>query len=102
MSAGASAFVADVDGLLRVVTQLSRCSGDLRDLLGELDRSVDFLHETWSGESAEAHRAAHHAWASGFRDMEKALAVMRAVADVARDNYATAADANTRMWSEVR
>ena len=102
MSAAASAFVADVDGLLRVVDHLTRCGDQLCELLDELDRSVNALHHTWSGEAADAHRRAHQTWAAGFREMQEALGVMRVVADVARDNYATAADTNVRMWSEVR
>ena len=102
MSAGVSAFVADVDGLLRVVEDLTRRGDDLRDLLDEIDRSVGALHGTWSGESAEAHRVAHRTWAAGFREMQEALGLMRVAADVARDNYATAAEANSRMWSQVR
>jgi len=102
MSVGVSAFVADVDGLLRVVGRLARCGDELGDLLDELDRSVGALHDTWSGEAAEAHRVAHRTWTAGFREMQEALGLMRVAADVARDNYATAAEANSRMWSQVR
>ena len=96
-----SRFVADLDELRRVVQQLTRGDGDLRELVGDLDRSVDALHLTWSGAAAEAHRSAHRAWADGFREMRAGLEVMRRAADTARDNYETAATTNARMWGHL-
>lgn len=99
---GGSGFVADVDGLLRTVQQMTRCAGELRDLLDEVDRSVGDLHVTWSGEAAGAHHEAHRVWAAGFREMQDGLDTMRRIADAARDNYESAATTNARMWEQVR
>ncbi|MFC4782856.1 WXG100 family type VII secretion target [Nocardioides sp. MAHUQ-72] len=99
---GLAPFVADVDGLLEAVEDMGRCGEELRALVDDLARSVGRLHLSWAGEAASAHRVAHDRWTGGFREMQEALAVLRAVADVARGNYDAAARANTHLWKQVR
>jgi WXG100 family type VII secretion target len=95
-------FSVEVDELLAVVGELARCGEALDRLLDDVAGRVTRLHLTWAGEAADAQVAAQSAWEGGFRDMRGALAAMRQAAEVAHDNYTSAAAANLRMWERVR
>ena len=95
-------FTVNVDELFRVTGEMAACEDSLRDLADQVSRRVEALHETWDGRAALAHDAAQHEWETGFRAMREALARMRAVADVAHDNYAAAVAANVEMWGRLR
>ena len=95
-------FSVEVDELLAVVGELARCGEALDQLLDDVADRVAGLHLTWTGEAAAAQVAAQSAWEADFREMRGALALMRRAAEVAHDNYTSAAAANLRMWERLR
>jgi WXG100 family type VII secretion target len=95
-------YGVDLDDLLATVDDLAECGAELADLLAEVSRRVAALDVTWSGRAALAQGDAQSDWVAGFRAMHDGLTVMRAAATRAHGNYADAADANVRMWEQVR
>lgn len=66
--------------------------------LADLDRVVEHLHVTWTGQAAAAHAQAHREWREGADRMRQGLLAMRTAARVAHHNYHGAATANQTMW----
>ena len=95
-------YTVDLEELLDTVGELARCGEALDALLDQVAARVAALHGGWSGRAADAQAAAQAEWEGGFRSMRTALGEMRAAAEVAHSNYADAADANLRMWEQVR
>jgi WXG100 family type VII secretion target len=88
---------------------LDSTTGDLESLerfidhkLAELDRVVEDLHVTWTGQAAGAHARAHRQWVEGARRMREGLTAMRGAARTAHHNYAAAGEANATMWRATR
>lgn len=94
-------YTADLDLIAERITQMSAFERSLEQRLARLQADLDRLHETWTGQAAEAQRRAHDQWTAGAEEMRSALADLRAVVEVARRNYASAADANVAMWNNV-
>lgn len=88
--------------LADVVERLARLDAHLERVAAQVERRVATLSGTWSGEAAEAQRAAHAEWQRGAAQMRAALATMRAIAGTAHANYTAAAAANVRMWGALR
>ena len=61
-------------------------------------RRVNRLHQIWSGSAAEDHARANAEWLAGVRAMHAAITTLRQAAATAGINYASAIDANRRMW----
>lgn len=96
---GLAPYAVDLDQLASTIAALDRYGARCDELLAEVDRRVDRLHETWSGRTAESQRDAHERWAAGFAQLRDGLATMRRAAATAEGNYTAAVDANVRMWS---
>ena len=94
-------FAVDLDQLDEVIERLRLHHDHLESLDARLVVAVRRLHDDWSGAAADAHTDAQAHWDAGFAAMRSALAGMRAAADVARDNYRAAAEANVALWREV-
>jgi WXG100 family type VII secretion target len=95
-------FAVDLDELIRSIDELGRCGGALDVRLEEVSRAIAHLHLTWAGAAATAQASAQAQWESGFQEMRRALAGMRAAADVAHRNYSEAVAANVGMWEQLR
>jgi WXG100 family type VII secretion target len=88
--------------LADVVQRLGALDAHLQSVLAQVERRVDELHLTWSGEAAQAQRATHDEWQRGAAQMRAGLATMRSIAATAHANYVAAATANVRMWDQLR
>lgn len=94
-------FRADLDELADVIGCLTSGHAELEAFAACLVRDLADLHGMWDGISAEAHLTAQARWDDGFAAMREALADLRAVASVARSNYAAAASANQSQWGRL-
>jgi WXG100 family type VII secretion target len=101
MRGAADDFAVDVDDLHWVIRELSTCESDLRDLAVDLAKQIATLHSTWQGQAALAHTVAQAEWDHGFVGMRDALMDLRAAAQLARDNYGSAVNANLEMWGQL-
>lgn len=95
-------FSVDLDEVAAVVADLDAFERQLTARLGEVDRLVATLQSAWTGAAADAQAQAHRQWASGAAEMHSALLQMREAAQRAHENYSGAAEANTRIWRQVR
>jgi WXG100 family type VII secretion target len=95
-------YAVDLGELEGRIDEMAAFERAIERTLQDLTRVVDDLHLTWSGQAAAAHRAAHEKWVAGMKEMHTGLAEMRAAADRAHGNYASAVEANSRMWASVR
>ncbi len=95
-------YAADLSLAERVVASLTAVEGHLDEVVPDLRWRVARLHETWQGHGAAAHVEADVSWQASYAEMRDALAEMRAAVRTAARNYSSAAEANARMWSEVR
>ncbi len=94
-------FRADLDELADVIGRLADGHAELESCAAHLARDLDELRATWDGRAAQAHETAQARWDDGFATMREALADLRAVAAVARANYAAAATANRSEWGRL-
>ena len=97
-----TAFSVDTVALGERISEMDSFDKTLQEQLDSLDQAITRLHVTWEGEAAAAHRTAHAEWRDGAEDMRKAVAAMRAAAQIARGNYERAVDANVKMWGSVQ
>ena len=95
-------YMVDLGELDGSISDMGTFDGRLQTHLDDLDRVVTQLHGEWHGAAAAAQRDAHQKWTSGAGEMRTALAEMQAAAKIAHANYTSAADANQRMWRQVR
>jgi WXG100 family type VII secretion target len=91
-------FHIDLPLLDSTTQDLARFDAFIDHKLGDLDRVVEHLHVTWTGQAAAAHAQAHREWRAGADRMREGLLAMRTAARVAHDNYHAAATANQAMW----
>ena len=94
-------FAVDLDQLDAVIGRLRLHHDHLESLDARLVVVVRRLHDDWSGVAADAHADAQAQWDAGFAGMRSALAHMLAAAEIARDNYHAAAEANVALWREL-
>jgi len=94
-------FAVDLDQLDAVIGRFRLHHDHLESLDARLVAAVRRLHDDWSGAASDAHADAQAQWDAGFAAMRSALAGMRAAAEVARDNYHAAAEANVALWREL-
>ena len=94
-------FAVDLDQLDEVIGRLRLHHDHLEAVEARLTVAVIRLHGDWTGAAADAHTEAQAQWDDGFAAMRSALAGMRAAAEVARDNYHAAAEANVALWREL-
>lgn len=92
-------FTVDLSLLDEVIGPLARFDTDAGELCGEVDQTVNRLHVSWSGEGAQAQRAAHERWTAGAAEMRTALEDLHQVAGTAHGNYSRSVAANEGMWA---
>jgi ESAT-6 family protein len=97
-----SGFVVDPDELDATVIAMQRCEVAFVQVAVDLERTLADLRPLWSGEAAEAHRAARAEWQHGLAAMRAALATYRLSARSAHEHYLDAAGTNARMWAQTR
>ena len=95
-------YAVDLGELQRKVEEMQAFETGIERALDHLDRVVDGLHITWTGQAAVAHREAHERWAAGMKQMHAGLVEIRDAAQRAHGNYTSAVQANSRMWASVR
>jgi WXG100 family type VII secretion target len=94
-------FAVDLGQLDEVIGRLRLHHEHLDSIDARLTVAVRRLHDDWSGVAADAHTDVHAQWDAGFAAMRSALTGMRAAAEVARDNYHAAVEANVALWREL-
>jgi uncharacterized protein YukE len=94
-------YSADLSLADSVVSSLASVDGSLDDVLHDLRWRVARLHETFSGESAEAHVLRHARFEASYAEMQEALVAMRRAIRHAQRSYAAAARANVALWESV-
>jgi WXG100 family type VII secretion target len=95
-------FTIDAEDLLRVIGEMASCDTKLKCLATDLEKQIHILHASWEGDAATAQQLTHAEWATGFCQMRRALADIRAAAQVAHGNYTGAATTNLEMWRQLR
>jgi WXG100 family type VII secretion target len=94
-------FTVMTDELDEVIADLEVTEAALDAVDRDLTSRMGLLHESWEGQAAEAHAAAHAEWTEGLREMRRALQELRAAARSAHGNYTGAAEANVSMWEQL-
>jgi WXG100 family type VII secretion target len=95
-------YSVDLGELQQKIDEMAAFDKTIERALEHLDRVVEGLHITWTGQAAVAHREAHEQWVAGMREMHTGLVEMRDAAHRAHGNYTSAVEANSRMWATVR
>jgi WXG100 family type VII secretion target len=95
-------YTADLEAIHAHVQRAQAFVDHLEQTLAHLDKVVDGLHLTWTGQAADAHRLAHREWTDGARELREGLSGMVAAAELAHGNYSGAATANLEMWGPLR
>jgi WXG100 family type VII secretion target len=96
------AYAVDLGELQQKIDEMAAFEKRIEKALEHLDHVVEGLHVTWTGQAADAHRAAHAEWVAGMKQMHTGLREMRDAAQRAHGNYTSAVEANSRMWASVR
>ncbi len=92
-------YRVELEELLAFVDRLQAFESHAEAIATRVDDQVAALHNTWSGDAAEAHRARHQEWMAGANQMRDALAQLRAATHNAHRNYTDAAALNLAMLS---
>lgn len=79
-------------------TSLRHAVDEVDSHLTELERCVERLLATWTGEAAEAYRAAQHEWDAAVAGMREQVREMHTLIVTAHGNHAGAVRTNTAMW----
>lgn len=95
-------YTVDLDELDGSIGDMGTFDARVQKHLDALDSVVTQLQGVWHGDAADAQHDAHEKWTTGAQEMRTALAAMKAAATVAHENYTQAAEANRRMWTQVR
>jgi WXG100 family type VII secretion target len=95
-------YAVDLGQLQHKIDEMAAYEQKIEQALQHLDRVIERLHITWTGQAAIAHRAAHEEWVAGMKQMHAGLVEMRDAAHRAHGNYTSAVEANSRMWATVR
>lgn len=90
-------YRVELEELLAFVDRLQTFESRAEAIANRVDDQVAALHNTWSGDAADAHRTRHQEWAAGATQMREALAQLRAAAHTAHRNYTDAAQLNVDM-----
>lgn len=90
-------YRVDLEELLAFVDRLQAFERDAEAIATRVDGQIADLHNTWSGDAADAHRARHDEWMAAAAQMREALARLRAAAHYAHRNYTEAAQLNLDM-----
>ncbi|MGL4305017.1 MAG: WXG100 family type VII secretion target [Mycobacteriaceae bacterium] len=93
-----SEFVVDLDHLLVIIDQMDAFNRKAEHWCADVDTRVAQMHVNWSGQSAQAQKAAHDQWVAGVTHMREALQGLRSVGMGAHENYSQAVISNEQMW----
>lgn len=88
--------LTDVAELVEEMRSLNRF---VEDVAGQLNREIDGLHVTWTGQGARAHLEWQADWTAAIGNLRDGLHMLSGSCQRAHDNYASAVDANARMWN---
>ncbi|MGZ8178909.1 WXG100 family type VII secretion target [Williamsia sp. SKLECPSW1] len=94
----AQQFTINTEQLAEIVADMAQFDSDAESVCRDAEQTVDRLHGTWTGEAADAQRAAHERWAHGAAEMRTAVTDLRKAGDTAHANYTAAVKANQDMW----
>lgn len=94
----AEKFTVNTEQLADIVADMAKFDTDAESVCREADQTVARLHGAWTGEAADAQRAAHERWTHGAAEMRSAVADLRKAGDTAHANYTAAVEANQEMW----
>ncbi|GAA2053332.1 WXG100 family type VII secretion target [Williamsia deligens] len=94
----AKQFTVATEELADIVADMARFDSDAEAVCRDADQTVTRLHGSWTGEAADAQRAAHEKWTHGAAEMRSAVADLRKAGDTAHTNYTAAVKANQEMW----
>ena len=94
----AQKFTVNTELLADIVTDMAKFDSDAVSVCRDAEQTVDRLHGSWTGEAANAQRAAHERWTRGADEMRSAVADLRKAGDTAHANYTAAVQANQEMW----
>lgn len=94
----AQKFTINTDQLADIVGDMAKFDSDAESVCNDAEQTVARLHQSWTGEAADAQRAAHERWTKGASEMRSAVADLRKAGDTAYANYTDAVRANQGMW----
>ncbi|MEV6059351.1 WXG100 family type VII secretion target [Nocardia asteroides] len=95
--AGDGSFQVDLDHLDSVTSRIAGLVGFVEDSLAGLDARIAGAHQTWTGQAAAAHAAAHTEWMSAATEVREGVEEMRTAAVDAHRHYNDAVTANLQM-----
>ncbi|WP_330228761.1 WXG100 family type VII secretion target [Nocardia sp. NBC_00508] len=90
-------FGVDLAHLDAVTARIGGLAGFAEDTFAGVNRRVDALHRTWTGDAAAKHAEAHRDWAEGAADVRDGIAAMRAAAVAAHTAYSDAITVNVQI-----
>ncbi len=95
----ADGFSVNPEALADAVQRMDEYVQHTESMMAEIDSLVTHLHQTWSGQAAEAHAEAHRHWSHGEATMREALNQLKTAGGNAHHNYTQAMATNSAMWS---
>ena len=93
-----SEIVVDFHALENGEASLRQAVDEIGAHLDELEHTVTRLLHTWSGEAAEAFRAAHQGWDAAVAEMYDTLDQIHDLIVTAHGHHAKAVRSNTAIW----
>lgn len=90
-------YRVELEELLAFVDKLQSFEQRAEAIATRVEGQIAGLHETWSGESAAAHRAQHDEWTKAASQMREAINQLRDAVHGAHRNYTEAAQLNMEM-----
>jgi WXG100 family type VII secretion target len=78
---------------------LRRAVDEIQVHLEELERCVQELLSTWTGQAAEAYREAQHEWDAAMAGMRENLRELHGLIVTAHGNHASAVRTNNNIWA---
>lgn len=93
-------LVVNFSQMQSAIDHMREFERDVAECLEDVDRTMAALRATWHGEASDAQAQAQQQWEDGAEQMNKSLAQLQKIADMARQNYADAVEKNGRMWEQ--
>ncbi|WP_280263807.1 WXG100 family type VII secretion target [Nocardia wallacei] len=96
-ASGDEGYMVDLEHLDATTARISGLVGFLTESLAGLDARMSGVHQTWTGDAASAHAAAHAEWKTSAQDAQDGIDRMRAAAEAAHGHYSDNLAANLRI-----
>ena len=93
-------YRVDLEHLDAVTSSIAGLRGFVDDSLVGLDTRIAAVHQSWTGEAAERHVAAHQEWRVGADEVREGIDTMRAAAAAAHGHYSDAVAANLKLMGQ--